>query len=125
MVTGLLDTAIVVDLLRAYPPAVSWLAGQSRLGIAPIVWLEIIEGVANAQAQAQAVALLQHFEKTEILPSDFDWAIEQALRFRLSHNVGMMDALIASTAYRLRVPLFTRNLKHFQPMLGPLVQKPY
>jgi predicted nucleic acid-binding protein len=37
----------------------------------------------------------------------------------------MMDALIASAAYRLRVPLFTRNLKHFQPMLGPLVQKPY
>lgn len=125
MVTGLLDTAIVVDLLRAYPPAASWLGGQSRLGITPIVWLEILEGSTNAQAQTQAVALLRRFEKTETVPSDFDWAIEQTLRFRLSHNVGMMDALIASAAYRLRVPLFTRNLKHFQPMLGPLVQKPY
>ena len=125
MVNGLLDTAIVVDLLRAYTPAQSWLAEQSQLGVSPVVWLEIIEGAMNARAQSQAVEFLRHFERTEVLPSDLDWAIDQALRFRLSYNVGMMDCLIASTAYRLRVPLFTRNLKHFQPMLGPLAQKPY
>jgi predicted nucleic acid-binding protein len=56
---------------------------------------------------------------------DFEWAIQQALRFRLSHNVDMMDCLIASTAQRLGLPLFTRNLKHFQPMIGRLAQKPY
>jgi predicted nucleic acid-binding protein len=124
-VTGLLDTAILVDLLRGYPAAATWLSGQDRLGVSPVVWLEIIEGAGNAKAQAQAVELLRHFDRVEILPVDFDWAIQQALRFRLSHNVDMMDCLIASTAQRIGIPLFTRNLKHFRPMIGNLAQNPY
>ena len=32
---GLLDTVVLVDLLRAYPPALDWLAGQEQLGITP------------------------------------------------------------------------------------------
>jgi predicted nucleic acid-binding protein len=124
-VDGLLDTAIVVDLLRSHEPAGAWLANQSRLGISPVVWLEIIEGAENLRAQARAVALLRRFDRIEVLSGDFDWAIRQALQFRLSHNIGMMDCLIASPAQRLGVPLFTRNLKHFQPMIGALAQKPY
>ena len=122
---GLLDTAIVVDLLRGYPPAVSWLEGQPALGLSPIVWLEILDGVTNRKDQERAVKLLGHFLRIEVLSLDFDWAIRQALALRLSHNVDMMDCLIAASAHRLEVPLFTRNLKHFQPMIGPLAQKPY
>jgi predicted nucleic acid-binding protein len=90
-----------------------------------MVRLEIIEGAENAKDQARAVELLRSFERTETLPVDCDWAIQQALRFRLSHNVDMVDCLIASTAQRLGVPLFTPNLKHFRPMIGDLAQKPY
>ncbi len=122
---GLLDTVVLVDLLRAYPPALDWLAGQEQLGITPMVWLEVIEGAADANAQKRAVRLLRHFERVDLLPEDFDWAIEQALRFKLSHNADMMDCLIASAAHRLDLPLFTRNLKHFVPLIGPLARKPY
>ncbi len=122
---GLLDTVIIVDLLREYPPAGTWLASQSHLGVSPAVWLEIIAGAENLKSQKRAVELLHRFEKVEVLQEDFDWAIGQALQFRLSHNVDMMDCLIASTAQRLGVPLFTRNLKHFQPMIGSLAQRPY
>jgi predicted nucleic acid-binding protein len=124
-VTGLLDTAVLVDLLRGYPAAATWLSEQDRLGISPIVWLEILEGAENARAQSRAAELLRHFDRVEVLTVDFDWAIQQALRFRLSHGVDMMDCLIASTAQRLGVPLFTPNLKHFRPMIGDLAQKPY
>jgi len=124
-VDGLLDTAIIVDLLRVHPPAEMWLAGQSRLGVSPAVWLETIAGTENSTAQRRAVELLHRFEKVEVLPGDFDWAIRRALQFRLSHNVDMMDCLIASTAQRLGVPLFTPNLKHFQPLIGVLAQRPY
>ena len=123
--TGLLDTVVLVDILRAFPAATAWLSGQDQLGVSPIVWLEIIEGAKNAGDQARAVKLLQLFERIEILPIDFDWAIQQALRFRLSHNVDMMDCLLAASAKRLGLPLFTHNLKHFQPMIGNLAQKPY
>lgn len=50
MVAGLLDTAIVVDLLRAYQPAQQWLAQQEQLGVTPVAWLEIIEGARDKTA---------------------------------------------------------------------------
>jgi predicted nucleic acid-binding protein len=69
--------------------------------------------------------LLRRFQILDVLPTDFDWAIQQAIRFRLSHNVEVMDCLIASMAHRLNLRLFTSNLKHFEPLLGELAQKPY
>jgi predicted nucleic acid-binding protein len=124
-VNGILDTAVVVDILRSFPPALHWLETQERLGVAPIVWLEILEGAADSTAQKRAVQLLRRFERVDLLPEDFDWAIERALRFKLSHNVDMIDCLIASTAGRLGLPLLTRNLKHFVPLIGPLAKAPY
>lgn len=125
MVTGLLDTTVVVDLLRSYPPSQEWLAKQPRLGIVPIVWLEIIQGAEDLRAQKRAVGLLRHFERVDVEPVDFDWAIRQALRYRLSHSVDVMDCVIAAVASRLELPLYTRNLKHFVPVLGSLARKPY
>jgi predicted nucleic acid-binding protein len=125
VVTGLLDTAVIVDLLRFHPPAGAWLAAQSNLGLSPVVWLEIIEGAADSLAQERAVKLLRRFELIEVMPEGFDWAIRQALRLRLSHNAGTMDCLIASVAHRLNLPLYTRNLKHFAPLLGDLALAPY
>jgi predicted nucleic acid-binding protein len=69
-VTGLLDTAVLVDLLRAFPAVTDWLSGQDQLGVSPIVWLEVIEGAKNAGDQARAVKLLQLFERVEVLPAD-------------------------------------------------------
>lgn len=37
----------------------------------------------------------------------------------------MMDALIAAPAFCLQLPLYTRNTKHFLPMIPSLVQQPY
>lgn len=125
MVTGLLDTTVVVDLLRSHPPAGSWLAAQPQLGVSAIVWLEIIEGARDARAQRRALELLRNFERVDLAPPDCVWAIEQAVRFRLRANVGMMDCLIAASAQRLQVPLYTANRKHFDPLLGGLVRKPY
>jgi predicted nucleic acid-binding protein len=125
-VIGLLDTAIVVDLLRDHPPAVSWLQGQQEpLGLSPVVWLEVIEGAANKLDQQRAVQLLGRFERIEVAPADFNWAIRGALALRLSHNIDMMDCLIGASAHRLGLPLFTRNFKHFQPLIGSLALKPY
>jgi predicted nucleic acid-binding protein len=124
-VNGIVDTAVVVDLLRDYPPALAWLSSQDRLGITPIVWLEIIEGATDGRAQRRAVELLHTFDRVDPLQQDFNWAIEQALRFKLSHNADMMDCLIASAAHRLDLPLYTPNLKHFLPLLGARARKPY
>lgn len=40
--------------------------------------------------------------------------IEQMLKYSLSHNLDLPDALIASTAIIYNVELFTLNVKHFK-----------
>lgn len=125
MVTALLDTAIVVDVLRRYPPAVAWLGQQGQLGISTVVWLEIIEGASDRQAEQNALLLLRRFERVEMTTEDMDWAIRQLLRLHLSHGVDAMDCLIASVSQRMEIPLYTRNLKHFAPLVGDLARQPY
>ena len=125
MVDSLLDTAIVVDLLRGYQPAEAWFATMGQVGITPIVWLEVIQGVENKREQELAVKLLSAVERIDLTGADFDWAIERALQFRLSHNIDMMDCLIAAPGHRLGITVYTMNLKHFQPMLGSLCERPY
>ncbi len=102
MVTALLDTAVVVDILRLYPPAVGWLRQQGALGISTVVWLEIVEGATNRQAELNALRLLRRFEHVPLVSEDLDWALRQLLRFHLSHGVDGMDCLIASVNQRLR-----------------------
>jgi predicted nucleic acid-binding protein len=61
-----------------------------------------------------------------ILPGQpFAWATEQLLRLKVSHGVDAFDCLIAAASHRLGVALYTRNLKHFQPLLAALAQSPY
>ncbi len=125
MVAALLDTNIIVDLLRKYKPAENWLATQSDLAVTRVVWLEILEGIQNQTQQQRTITLLNDFELVEFTVSDFDWAVRQMMRFRLSHNVDAFDCLIAAPAHRLQIPLLTHNVKHFSPMLGSLAQQPY
>lgn len=125
MVKALIDTNVVVDLLRKYLPAENWLAGQRDLGVSRVVWLEILEGVENKYERQRALRLLNDFELVELAAGDFDWATQQLIRYRLSHNVDAFDCLIAAPGYRLQLPLYTRNLKHFVPLLGMLAQAPY
>ncbi len=125
MVSALLDTSVIIDVLRGYHPAQAWLQDQAKLGITRLVWLEVLQGAANRQAEAQSVRLLKRFDIVPIEENDFIWAIEKMLKVHLSHDVGGTDALIAATSFRLQSPLYTRNLKHFQPLLGDLAHQPY
>ena len=125
MVTALLDTSIVVDVLRGYPPARTWLSTQTDLGATRVVWLEVLEGADNGREQRRAIKLLNEFEVVETISSDLDWATEQLIRLWLSHKIDAFDCLIASVNYRLQLPLYTTNIKHFTPLLGALPQRPY
>lgn len=125
MVACLLDTAVIVDVLRKHEPALDWLKDQPEPGITSVVWMEIIEGAWNRTAQEEAVKVLRNFELVAILQEDHDWAVQQMLRYQLSHHIGMADALIAAVSHRLGIPLYTPNLKHYFPMLDHLATKPY
>lgn len=126
MVAGLVDTSIIVDLIRGFSDAYRWLGNiEDDLGVTYYVWLEIIQGAANKQKQASALKILADFHLVETTPGDVEWAVLTFARVKLAHNVDALDSLIAATSHRLHIPLYTRNLKHFAPLIGELAQSPY
>ncbi|MDX1993428.1 MAG: PIN domain-containing protein [bacterium] len=125
MVTTLVDTSVLIDALRHFQQAEQWLSTQKNLGVVSPVWLEVLDGTPNKREQLRALQLLSQFDRVDLTPADFDWAILQQTRYKLSHNVGGIDCLIAVPSHRLNVPLYTMNLKHFTPMLGALAISPY
>lgn len=122
---GLVDTNILIDFMRGYTPAQEWLAGQTELGVCGIVQMELIAGAPNLIKQKDALRLLKDFALVEMVNADIAWAIRQLTQFRLSHNAGILDCLIAAPVHRLQIPLYTLNIKHFTPLLGQLVIRPY
>lgn len=82
-------------------------------------------GAPDKKARDRAAAFLKQFTMIYFTQSDMIWAMQQVHDYRLSHNVGILDSFIAAPGYRLQLPLYTRNLKHFAPLLGKLAQEPY
>lgn len=127
MVEAIVETNVIVDLLRRYEPAVAWYQTQTQpnLGITPIIWMEVVSGGINKAERLRSARLMEQFEMIYLTQSDLTWAMQTQMQYELSHGVGMMDCLIASVSYRLQIPLLTHNLKHYSPLLGGLAQRPY
>ncbi|MBZ0281350.1 MAG: PIN domain-containing protein [Anaerolineae bacterium] len=127
MVTAVVETSIIVDLLRNHAPAVTWYQTQTQptLGITPIIWMEVLSGGLNKAERLRSARLLQQFSMAYLTEADLNWAMQAQMQYELSHGVGMMDCLIASVSHRLQIPLYTHNLKHFTPLIGNLAYKPF
>ena len=125
MVTGFIDSNIIVDVLRKHPSAEAWLGQQSNLGVTRFDWLEVLHGAINRIEQQRCIRLLRDFELIEIQNSDAEWATQQSMVFSLRYDIDPIDYLIAAPAHRLQLPLYTRNLKHFEPLLGGLAVLAY
>jgi predicted nucleic acid-binding protein len=126
-VDAFVDAVILVDLLRNYPPSIQWRNANSHLvvGISAFVWMEVIAGAQNKLDQHKAALFLKQFTLTYPIQADIEWAMRQFRVYHLSHNVGILDCLIAAPSHRFQLPLLTRNLKHFTSLLGRLAQQPY
>lgn len=127
MVDVLLDTSIVVDLLRSYQPAQDWAAHQQLVvGVTKFVWLEVVQGASNKTDQERAIKLLNSFDLVPIEVEDVDWALRTLTAVTLANNrIDVVDALVAAPSHRLQLPLLTRNLKHMTVLLDSLAQAPY
>jgi predicted nucleic acid-binding protein len=126
MTVALIDTTVIVHLLRRYAPAHDWYGSQAqRLSITSVTWLEVMSGAPNKADQTRYKILLGQFELLYLTVANQRWAMEQLERFQFSHHIGMDDCLIASVAYRLQLPLYTHNLKDMSPLIGALAIQPY
>jgi len=121
----LLDSTVLLHLLRNYTPALDWFDASKTFGISSITWMEVIIGVTNKQKLRDTLAFLDGFTIYYVTQDDQIWTQDKLQALRFSHHTGMNDCLIAATAYRLRTTLYTHNLKHMTPLIGKLAVKPY
>ncbi len=126
MSVGIVDTTVIQHYFRNYGKARAWVDSQPvRLSVVSMTWMEVMEGVSNKANQVQCKNLLRKFGLLYPTSADQQWAMQQLELFQFSHHIGKDDCLIASLAYRLKVPLYTHNIKDMTPMIGNLAVKPY
>lgn len=127
VVTGIVDTSSIVDYLRGFEVARIWLAGKTSeyLAITPIVWMETVQGSRNKAEQERAIDFMRLFYMEHFVTADSEWAMKQIAEYALSHGVQFPDTMIAAVAFRLKVPIYTTNLKHFTPLPDVDERKPY
>ncbi len=125
-VDALLDTNIIIDLLNAHPSATQWVhSRQLKLGITSVTWMEVIYGAQNKVKRDQAFKFMNQFDMFYLIEEDQEWAMKQLFQFRLEYGIDVLDCLIAAPSYRLQIQIYTRNLKHFTPLLGELAVQAY
>ena len=123
----LIDTDIMVDVLRGHPPAIEWLS--SLTGDAPAlpgpVVLELMEGCRNKMEMMRLLRRIEPFHIFWPTDSDCTRALRDFARSRLSHRVSIMDVLIAQCAIGLNATLCTFNTKHFKAIAQLRTEQPY
>lgn len=123
-----LDTSIIIDLMQGHPPAVAWQQTQTDLSavyLSTIVRMEVIEGVLNRRMLERTLRFLSQFPNLETRQADLDLAADQFAKLHLSLGVDLADCIIAAPCQREQLTLYTRNLKHFRPLLNTLAVAPY
>lgn len=121
-----LDTDILIDIQRGNAAALAWFSQLTELPAVPgFVMMELIQDAQNAHQVRQVlklVAPLPIIWPTEI---DCNRALNDFTSYHLSHSLGLLDALIASCAVGLSVPLCTFNVKHYRVVPGLQIIQPY
>ncbi len=118
----LLDTNVLIDLLRQRPQAIDYIRALTELPFtSTIVIAELYAGVRDGHERAQLDELARN--GVLVVPVTQEMGVTAGLfvrQYATSHSVGLADALIAATARQIRARLVTLNIKHF-PMLKDVI----
>ena len=121
------DSDILIDVYREHPPAIAGLelfTGES-LYVSGFVHFELVQGCRSGEELRRIERALRPFETVWPSVRAMDAALADFGRLRLSHNVGMVDCMIAHTAIENGATLFTFNLRHFAHFAGLDARAPY
>lgn len=121
----LLDTDVMVDILRGYEPAKEWLKSAQEIGVHGLVAMELIQGCQNAREQRQLEKGLSEYQLYWPTEEDCNRALASFSTHHLSDNIGLLDALIAETAIGVNAELATFNIKHYRVLRGLKSMQPY
>lgn len=123
----LLDSDVMIELLRQQPAAVAWLEslGDERIMLPGFVVMELIQGCRDKMEQTKVEKTLARCKTVWPSPETCESALKLFALYRLSHNIGLLDALIGQTAVALNMPLYTFNRKHYAAIPDLQIIMPY
>jgi predicted nucleic acid-binding protein len=124
----LLDSDVMIDLLRQHPPAVAWFAGldeNTEIALPGFVAMELIQGCRNREEQERLQRAIAPVGVVWPTPAACDRALELFLQHHLSHGAGLLDVLIAQTAMAFGLPLYTFSQKHYEFLSDLQTVQPY
>ncbi len=125
----LLDTDVMVDLIRSYSPALAWLdeilAAGEKVSLPGFVVMELVQGCRSTEEIRALEKELSHYSVRWPSRATCKRALSAYSRHRLSHGLGMIDSLIGQIAEDQKLPLCTFNKKHFEAIFKIGTLQPY
>lgn len=123
----LVDTDVMVDVLRAHGPALAWLRslGDEEIGLPGLVAMELIRGCSDRREVQHVQRLIEPFRVYWPTWVDCDRALATFARGHLTHRLGVIDTLIGELAVGLGVPLCTFNARHYVAVPSLRTEQPY
>lgn len=123
----ILDSDIMIDILRKHPPATVWLSslGDEEISLPGFVLMELIQGCRNKTEQEKLEKSVTSYSMVWPSSKTCDEALSVFSRYHLSHSLGLLDALIGETALALNLPLHTFNQKHYAAISNLITVQPY
>jgi len=120
----LLDTSVLIDVLRGSQPAIAWLTGLGEVPVcSEVTRAEVLRGLRSAERTRteRLFAALRWVSVDELVSRR---AGELGRQYRRSHaGLSIADLLIAATAELHSADLATANVRHY-PMFADL-SRPY
>lgn len=122
----LVDSDILIDVLRLHPPAIQWMTHlRESLFVPGFVAMELYNGTAS-QRDLKAVDDL-------LRPCEIVWpsirTCNDALRHHrdvhLSNAIGIIDVMNAYISLERVTPLFTFDVKHYRAITNLRTIQPY
>jgi len=119
-VSPVVDTTVLIDVLRGHPHAVDYVLGLEEVPVcSEVTRVEVVRGLRSDERRS-AERLFERLRWVSVDEAVARLAGEFGRRFRRSHaSIGVADLIIAATADHLGLALATTNVRHF-PMLKGL-----
>lgn len=125
----LLDTDVLIDVLRGYKPALEWLAqveyGTEHVGLPGLAVMELVQGCRNQLEVKRVQRFVRRFIAYWPTSTDCHRALDAFSRTHLSHGLSIPDALVGECAVGLQATLVTFNERHYSAVPHLHTAQPY
>lgn len=123
----LLDTDIMIDLLRGFTPAIEWLSkiDDEEIYLPGYVFMELIKGSKNKDEQNRIEKTLKDYIILWPSVETCNNAFTVFVKYHLSHGIGIIDSLIGQLSADTNISLCTFNVKHYEIIPGIKMIRPY